>query len=254
MTEILKGSAYERWIAPSIDELMEKKPPVVEEAAPIEDVEAEDAPKLPTLEEIEAIQQDAHDEGFAQGREEGLKAAEIENRHLLDEELAKLDEQRQQLASQRAELEQQREALRQDAAYLQQVLDNMSHPLSDLDEVLETQLLHLTINIARQLIRRELKTDPGEIIAVIREAISILPVSENKIAIYLHPDDIHIVTESLALGSDDERNWRLIEDPMLARGGCRVVSNDSQVDASVEKRLTAVATRLLGGERGHEHA
>jgi len=255
MTEILKGSAYERWIAPSMEDLMDEEVPVVE--APrekdIEDVEAEHAPKLPTLDEIEAIQEHAHDEGFAQGREEGLKAAEIETKHILDEELAKLEEQRQQLEAQTAELEQQREALAEETRYFQQLLDNMHQPLSELDEVVETQLLHLTINIARQLIRRELKTDPGEIIAVIREAISILPVSDNKILIYLHPDDMHIVTETLSLGDGDERGWRLIEDPMMARGGCRVVSNDSQVDASVEKRLTAVATRLLGGERGHEH-
>jgi flagellar assembly protein FliH len=256
MTEILKGSAYERWIAPSMEDLQESKPPPVEEVQEevIEDLDAENAPELPTLEEIEAIQQDAHDEGFAQGREEGLKAAEIENKHILDEELAKLEEQRQQLEAQRAELAQQREALGEEIGYFQQLLENMNHPISELDEVLEEQLLHLTINIARQLIRRELKTDPGEIIAVIREAISILPVSDNKIAIYLHPDDMHIVTDTLSLGEGDERGWRLIEDPMMARGGCRVVSNDSQVDASVEKRLTAVATRLLGGERGHEHS
>lgn len=254
MTEILKGSAYERWVAPNMEDLLDE-PEAAEEAVEegsIEDVEEQDVPSLPTLEEIEAIQSHAHDEGFAQGREEGLKAAEIENKHILDEELAKLEEQRQQLDAQAADLEQQRDALQQEVAYLQQLLDNMHQPLADLDEVVEEQLLHLIISVARQLIRRELRTEPGEIIAVIREAISILPVSENKVLIYLHPDDVQMVNDTLALG--DDRGWKLIEDPMIARGGCRVVSNDSQVDASVEKRLTAVAARLLGGERGDEQS
>jgi len=254
MAEIIKGSAYERWEVPAMDEAR-----AAEAALPdIEDVDESELLNLPTAEEIESIQQQAHDEGFSEGHALGLKAAEIEAKATLDEELAKLEEQRQQLQQQQEQHQQQMATEQADiaeqSAYLTQLLESLTHPLNELDEVVEEQLLQLTINVARQLVRRELKTDPGEIIAIIREAMAILPVGKREIQIFLNAEDIQLVKSSFALAEDDQRSWHLVEDPLISRGGCRLVSNDSQIDASVEKRLTAVATKLLGGERGNEQA
>ncbi|RMG30702.1 MAG: flagellar assembly protein FliH, partial [Gammaproteobacteria bacterium] len=46
-----------------------------------------------------------------------------------------------------------------------------------------------------------------------------------------------------------ERDWKLVEDPTLSRGGCRVETESSRIDATVEQRLHAVLARFLGGER-----
>lgn len=254
MAEILKGSAYERWEVPNMDEA----PPAEPLLPDIEDVDAEEILNLPTAEEIEAIQQQAHDEGFSEGHTLGLKAAEIEAKSTLDEELAKLEEQRVQLQEQhdqqQQEMEAQQAVIVEQSTYLAELLEGLTHPLHELDETVEEQLLQLTISVARQLVRRELKTDPGEIIAIIREAVAILPVGKREIQIYLNAEDMQLVKSSFSLAEDDQRSWQLLEDPMISRGGCRLVSNDSQIDASVEKRLTAVATKLLGGERGDEQA
>lgn len=224
----------------------------------IEDVDEAEVLNLPTLEEIEAIQQQAHDEGFSEGHSLGMKAAEIEAKSTLDEELAKLEEQRAQLHEQHQQQQQEMDAelalITEQSAYLAELLEGLTHPLEELDETVEEQLLQLTIGVARQLVRRELKTDPGEIIAIIREALVILPVGKREIQIYLNAEDMQLVKSSFSLADDDQRSWQLLEDPTISRGGCRLVSNDSQIDASVEKRLTAVATKLLGGERGHEQA
>ncbi|MDH5184074.1 MAG: flagellar assembly protein FliH [Gammaproteobacteria bacterium] len=254
MAEILKGSAYERWEVPAMDEAR-----AAETLLPdIEDVDEEELLNLPTLGEIEAIQQQAHDEGFAEGHALGLKAAEIEAKSTLDEALAKLEEQRVELQEKHQQQQQEMAAeqalIVEQSTYLAELLEGLTHPLEELDETVEEQLLHLTISVARQLVRRELKTDPGEIVAIIREALAMLPVGKREIQIYLNAEDMQIVKSSFSLADDDQRTWQLLEDPTISRGGCRLVSNDSQIDASVEKRLTAVATKLLGGERGHEQA
>lgn len=254
MSEIIKGSAYERWEVPAMDEAR-----AAEKVLPdIEDVDESEVLNLPTAEDIEVIQQQAHDEGFAEGHALGLKAAEIEAKATLDEELAKLEEQRLQLQQQQEQQQQEMEAERaqisEQSSYLSQVLEAVSHPLQELDEAVEEQLLQLTINVARQLVRRELKTDPGEIVAIIREAMALLPIGKREIQIFLNAEDIQLVKSSFALAEDDQRSWHLVEDPLISRGGCRLVSNDSQIDASVEKRLTAVAAKLLGGERDHDPA
>jgi len=109
----------------------------------------------------------------------------------------------------------------------------------------------LTIAIARQLIRREIKASPGEIVAVAREAMRTLPLSSRNIRLHLHPEDAALVTE--AMGRPMQQGaWEIVEDPALTRGGCEVETDDSRVDATVERRLAQVISNIFGGERGSD--
>jgi flagellar assembly protein FliH len=47
-----------------------------------------------------------------------------------------------------------------------------------------------------------------------------------------------------------QSSWEIVEDPTLTRGGCEVETDDSRVDATVERRLAQVISNLFGGERG----
>jgi flagellar assembly protein FliH len=98
-------------------------------------------------------------------------------------------------------------------------------------------------------VRRELKAQPEEIIAVVRETVALLPVGARAVRVHLHPEDAELVRSRLAAASG-ERAWNLVEDPMLARGGCRVSSDNSSIDATLEQRLGAVIAAMLGDERG----
>ena len=51
----------------------------------------------------------------------------------------------------------------------------------------ERELLTLAMALARQIVRRELKTDPTQIIGIIREAIAALPVAAREVRVHLHP-------------------------------------------------------------------
>jgi flagellar assembly protein FliH len=46
--------------------------------------------------------------------------------------------------------------------------------------------------------------------------------------------------------------WRIVEDPLITRGGCKVDTEVSHIDATVENRLAAVIATLFGGEREHD--
>ncbi|MBT8143492.1 MAG: flagellar assembly protein FliH, partial [Gammaproteobacteria bacterium] len=41
----------------------------------------------------------------------------------------------------------------------------------------------------------------------------------------------------------------IVEDPVITRGGCRISSASSQVDATVETRLARVINSILGDDR-----
>jgi flagellar assembly protein FliH len=124
----------------------------------------------------------------------------------------------------------------------------LSKPFENLDEQVEQEILLLTFALVRQLVRREIKMDPGQIVAVVREAMASLPTASRNARLYLHPDDAALVRDALSLG-EGERPWRVMEDPVLTRGGCRVVTDTSQIDAGVETRLATLIATALGGER-----
>ncbi len=167
---------------------------------------------LPTAGGLERLQKQAYEEGYAQGREEG-----------------------------RAET-----AAR--GARLDALLGVLARPFEELDEQVEQELVRLALAIAQQLVRREIKADPGQIVAIVRDALAALPVSARGVRLHLHPEDAQLVREVLSLG-DARHPWQIVEDPVLARGGCRVVSESSRIDASLEARLAALAAAVLGGER-----
>jgi len=172
---------------------------------------------LPTADQIEAMHREAREEGFSQGLKEGLEAA-------------------------RAQLEARFEQL--DA-----MMDCLSRPLAELDARVEDELVLLSLAIAKQLIRRELKTDPGHVVGVIRAAVARLPVSDNRVVIELHPEDAALVRDVLNLDEEGESGWRIREVPTLTRGGCRIDNGESHIDATVETRINQIVASLFGGER-----
>jgi flagellar assembly protein FliH len=201
---------FERWDLPIVEDV----------SAAVKDAKHGKAPGLMTAEQIERIQKqafkEAYDAGFQQGRQEGM-------------------------ASGKGEVEYK-------GKLLAELLDSLTHPFEQLDESVEQQMVSLSLAIARQLVRRELKIDPGQVIGVVHEALAVLPVGSQDVKVCLHPDDVVLMREAIML-SEADRDWCLVEDPSLARGDCRILTKVSQVEATLEKRLTAVVSKLLGGER-----
>lgn len=134
------------------------------------------------------------------------------------------------------------------AARLRELLAVLDQPFEDLSEQVEQELVTLAVVIAQQLVRREIRVDEKQIIAVIREALQILPAAARNVKARLNPEDAALVREMLASAEGDE-HWSLVEDPLVTKGGCIIVTDVSRVDASVENRLAAIAATVLGGAR-----
>jgi len=125
----------------------------------------------------------------------------------------------------------------------------MSKPIAALDVAVQRQLVSLAGAIARQIVRRELKTNPDEIVAVVRETVALLPLTARDVRVHLNPEDAKLVRSRLVEASSD-RAWNIVEDPILTRGGCRVSSENSTIDAQLEQRLGAAIASALGENRG----
>ena len=146
-------------------------------------------------------------------------------------------------------MEQAKEEVGEHIRYLQSLMTTLAMPLLDLDKQVVDELVDLSMAVARQMIRRELKISPGEIVAVVKEALSLLPVTAGDVRLELHPEDASLVRSAL-LSADGDPPWEIVEDPLLSRGGCRVSTNTSRIDATVENRINAAIAAVMGGERG----
>ena len=131
------------------------------------------------------------------------------------------------------------------------LLQFIGRPLQELDAEVEKSLLQLTLSIGKQLARRELRIDPAQVIAIIRESLQELPTAARDIRVHLHPEDASIVRERLTAPSN-ERAWTIVEDPAMSRGGCVVRTENSRIDARLESRINTVIANALGDERAPE--
>ena len=147
-----------------------------------------------------------------------------------------------------AYLKAQSDALDARVARLDEILNALCRPLPDLEAEVEQQLVLLALAVGKQIARRELKTDPGQITALIREAVGRLPAAARDVRVHLHPQDAAAIAERLA-SAGQERAWSVVEDPTLARGGCLVRSENSQIDGRLESRVNAIVSSMLGEER-----
>jgi len=174
------------------------------------------AGNMPTVGGLVDLQAEAYKEAFEQGLAEGRDAGRAEVRAQVDK--------------------------------LAAMFYDLAKPFEELDAEVERELLTLAMALARQIVRRELKADPTQIIGIIREAIAALPVAAREVRVHLHPEDAAVVRENLA-PTESERAWHIVEDPVMARGGCQVTTTTSRVDVRLETRLGAILSELMGNER-----
>ncbi len=152
------------------------------------------------------------------------------------------------LAAAQKEIDLQRKALEERTQALGVALDALARPLAQVDDHIHEQIALLAMQLARGLLRRELRADPAQIIGIVRETVALLPAATRGVRVSLHPEDAALLREKLVT-SGPEPAWSVIDDPVLARGDCRVHTDYAQIDARMETRLKEALAVLLGDER-----
>jgi flagellar assembly protein FliH len=177
------------------------------------------AMQFPTAAELEALRDGARDDGFAEGLEEGRAAGRAEA-----------------LEAGRAEVALEVETLRAIAA-------TFSGAVTAADETIAADVLDLALHLARSMVRTAFTVRPELIIPIVREAIDYLPVLQQPAILALNPEDIEIVRAALA-DELDKGGWRVVADPQVGRGGCKVDTASNQIDAQASARWSRLSHAL----------
>lgn len=132
--------------------------------------------------------------------------------------------------------------LKLQADRLQRIIEQLASPLAQAGQDVQDELVNLAMAIARQVVVRELSTQPEQIRDVVTQAIAALPVGNRHLRIHLHPEDAHLLIENIDV--HEGGSWKIIEDVSLTRGGCIVDAGATRIDARLETRLQDILGRL----------
>lgn len=197
----------------------------------IEDVNAEELTFAPmTAEQLQEITEAAEKEGFDRGYGEGIAQGIA---------AGKKQGYADGLAQAQAEAQ---ETLTQQVSHLMQLASALMEPIARQEQQLQQLLLQYVTTLTEQVIGRELQTDREQLLSAIRRALQALPVGAGKIKVIVNPQDLALIE---AHAAEQEPAWLLAADPQLQPGGCRVETEESLVDFSVEARVKALLAEFL---------
>lgn len=202
----------------------------------IEETDVEEQAQPLTIDDIEAIRQSAYDDGFNEGKEAGHKKG------LEEGKLEGIATGHQEGLTQGLEegLVEGAEKIQEQVKNWQSLLQRLHYPLEKLDENAEYQLVRLATSLAEQITRSEIKTNPQIILQALKQAVEALPISEQKLIINLHPEDLNFVQEAYSSEQAIQRGWDLQAEPALKRGDCQIHTQVSSIDYIFDTRIEQV--------------
>ncbi len=110
--------------------------------------------------------------------------------------------------------------------------------LSRWQEEKEQQQRHviceLVQKVAQQVIRAELTLMPQQILALVDETLEAMPGKSEKVTVFLNPQDLERITD---INPELAAGWKLVAKAELPVGGCHLVTDEAEADASCDSRL-----------------
>ena len=181
--------------------------------------------------EAETLKQQAIAEGRAEGHRQGLAQGTEQGRKAGHD---------QALAEHRAQLQQAIQSLNAAMTSIQQ-------HRGELESQALAEVVELALAVARRVTKRQALVDPEVLIANLREAMKMV-IQATAVRIAVHPSQrqtLDAALPQLQLQWPQLNHVKVIDDPSLAPGGCRVFMDHGQVDASLDEQLDRIAAELL---------
>jgi flagellar assembly protein FliH len=183
------------------------------------------AAKVKAREEAEEQVRDdrARQIGFADGYAQGHAQATLEGQRQISEYI---------------------ETQGQDASrhYLQ-LFESSHAQIDESQQVMAKGVLELACELARQVLRHELSSNPNALQPVIRDALGVLATDCKAALVRLNPLDLDVL-EDVLRQEFSGLSLTLLGDANITRGGCLVEAAGTVVDGTIEKRWGRTVAKL----------
>ena len=181
----------------------------------------------------EELRSHAHAEGVIAGQREGIAYGLKEGRETGREQA--LEEHRNDLTA------------------VLGILTAACAELNDRRRELEAGVLQevtgLALKIASRIAKREGELDPSMLERNLAESLKLV-IGMHRLRIAIHPHQMATLSAALPrlkLEFPTLDHVELVEDPLIAPGGCRLLTRQGQVDATLDEQLARITADLFPG-------
>ena len=219
MTRIIFSSEYtelQHWSEPDVETVVDAEFTMDETTIEI----SNESPMDERLQQMveQAYQRGLH-EGIAQGREEMAREANAREQSQTMEVISKLE----------------------------QLMEQLTVGLKEQNSELEQQIISLVKKMVTRLYRHEIEINPQQIQPIVQEALNLLPSFAKKITVQISAQDAQWISER-NLPQLQKVMGAIVVNENLQPGDCRVVSDLTEIDATLDARLDTLCQQLVTGE------
>jgi flagellar assembly protein FliH len=174
-------------------------------------------------EQFETARRQIHAEGYAEGFQQGRAQALLEAQKQISDYIAHQG--------------------RETAQQFGNLIESTRSQLEAAEQLAAQSVLELACELARQVLRHEISSNPNALLPVIREALGLLFADSKAVQIRLHPLDLDVLQDILR---EEYPNLPLTLQPdaTLTRGGCLVECGGTVIDGRLQKRWARAVGRL----------
>jgi flagellar assembly protein FliH len=129
---------------------------------------------------------------------------------------------------------------------LRSVVENLAGRQEELLQAKEEEFVKGGLLIALQLIHREIRQDPSVVLDVVRAAIRKMQRA-SRLTIYVSAQDFKFLEDHLELLqtlTESGATVNIEPDASVGRGGCRVVSNTGEIDATIDSMIGQLKSQV----------
>ncbi|WP_062713633.1 flagellar assembly protein FliH [Grimontia marina] len=163
-----------------------------------------------------------HQEGFRQGAEQGKQQGLLEGQ--------KEGFQKGFVSGEQSG----RQAFLDAAKPVNELFQALSRWQAEREQQQRHMICELVQKVAQQVIRAELTLMPQQILTLVDETLEALPGKSEKVTVHLNPQDLERISH---INADLPNTWKLVSNSELPVGGCHLVTEDAEADASCDSRL-----------------
>ncbi|CAB5699305.1 flagellar assembly protein H [Delftia tsuruhatensis] len=180
----------------------------------------------PELDEdrLHELLEQARAEGHAQGLEQGRQEAQQQWQQHMDDYVSG--------------------AGREAAQRIETLLSGLDAGFRQLQSDTAQELLELACDIARQVVRQELRSQPQALLPVVREALDMLAADARAATVRLNPADFSALDEALRAEHGARTQVQWVSDASVAQGDVRVDAGGAQVDGGLDRRWRRAVAAL----------
>lgn len=132
-------------------------------------------------------------------------------------------------------------------------ISNFMSAKKDVFEFIAPDILEISVDIAKKVIRKELESDPQVLLNTIVEVLRSISKSEPKITIRVRPQAVQFIKDTIpniTYQYGIEAKINIVADPSIDEGGCVFQTNNGIVDASIDTQVEIIKKALDGVSGG----